>query len=162
MPDFSSSDEMLAAMQSHVHGALRSLLPAFEEVGQMFKADAQSRIGSYQEAEGPFPAWAQLANATQDERERKGFTRNDPLLRRGLVRDSIEVAATAESVKVGVPDKIVDGDDGKPIDIGVVAEALEKGTDHIPPRSYLGQALFHMRERATAIINEAIAKRLRG
>lgn len=161
MPDFPNPDQMMSAIQSKVHGALHSLQPAYEEVGELFKHESQERIGHYQGAEGPFEAWAQLAKETQEQRERLGYSPNDPLLRRGLVRDSIEVAATEESVVVGVPDKEVQTEDGKSVNIGVIAEVLEKGNEHIPPRSFLGGAFFHERDKAVIIINEAIGRRLR-
>jgi phage gpG-like protein len=93
--------------------------------------DAQARIGSYQDAEGPFPAWANLAEATVDDRLRKGFTPDDPLLRTGDMRKSIETHVEGNEASIGSRSPI--------------ALYQEQGTSTIPPRPFLGPAAHHLK-----------------
>lgn len=92
----------------------------------VIKDDAQWRIGAYQDAVGPFNAWAPLAHSTVMDRIRQGYTPFDPLLRNGDMRDSITVTASGQTAVVGSPSDI--------------ALWQEQGTEHIPPRPFLGPA----------------------
>lgn len=103
-----------------------------KEGGKAVQTDAKGRIGSYQDGVGPFPAWANLAEATVDDRLRKGFTPDDPLLRTGGLRDSIKVT--------------VDGNDATIGSASEIALYQEQGTDKIPPRPFLGPAGFNSKE----------------
>ena len=108
-----------------------------KRAGEIIQHDAQSRIGSYQDGGGGFPAWANLAPATIEDRIRKGFTPEDPLLRTGEMRDSIEVEAHAHEAVVGTAD--------------VIALYQEQGTSTIPPRPFLGPAALHSKEKVGAL-----------
>lgn len=99
------------------------------EGAKAIKADAQSRIGSYQEGEGPFPAWANLAETTVDDRLRKGFTPDDPLLRTGALRNSITTSVDGSVAAIGSASDI--------------ALYQEQGTSKIPPRPFLGPAAYN-------------------
>lgn len=121
---------------------------ALEEAARVVRDEAKSLIGDYQAGAGPFSGWAPLAQSTQDEREKEGYSRNEPLLRDGTLRDSIEYTVglnfwigEAEAA-VGVPSKQVSHPygSGRPVDIGDVAVWQELGTSRIPPRSFLGIA----------------------
>ncbi|MGI4776957.1 MAG: phage virion morphogenesis protein [Janthinobacterium lividum] len=93
--------------------------------------DAKERIGSYQDAEGPFPAWVNLAESTVDDRLRKGFTPDDPLLRTGALRKSIETHIEGNEASIGSRSDI--------------ALYQEQGTSTIPPRPFLGPAAHHLK-----------------
>jgi HK97 gp10 family phage protein len=89
--------------------------------------EAKAVIGHYREGYG----WPQLAPATQADRVRKGFPANEPLLRTGSLRESIEwTAPLHEGAEV----------------VGYVgtnhpvAKFQELGTAKIPPRSFIGGA----------------------
>jgi HK97 gp10 family phage protein len=99
-----------------------------KEAADLVQANAKARIGEYQDYEGPFTKWAELADSTKEERVRQGFTENDPLLRTGTLRDSIKVEAKGNEAVIGSEDE--------------VALYQEVGTDHIPPRPFLGPALY--------------------
>lgn len=99
-----------------------------EKAGKIIQKDAQKRIGEYQGYTGPFNSWAPLAEATIADRVAKGFTPDDPLLRTGDLRDSIQVEAKGNEVIVGS-----DSD---------IAMYQELGTEKIPPRPFLGPAAF--------------------
>lgn len=96
---------------------------------EAIEKDAKSRIGTYQDGGGGFPAWANLAQSTIDDRIRKGFTPDDPLLRTGELRDSIEHQVSGTEAVIGTPD--------------IVALYQEQGTSTIPPRPFLGPAGFN-------------------
>jgi HK97 gp10 family phage protein len=97
-----------------------------EQAAEIIKADAQKRIGEYQEYTGPFNTWAPLAEATVADRVAQGFSPDEPLLRTGELRDSIEAEAKGDKAVVGSTSDI--------------ALYQELGTDKIPPRPFLGPA----------------------
>lgn len=104
-----------------------------KEGGKVVQKDAQARIGEYQDGVGEFTAWANLAESTVNDRLSKGFSPDDPLLRTGSLRDSIEVHEDGAEVVVGSASDI--------------ALYQECGTDKIPPRPFLGPAGFTSREK---------------
>lgn len=104
---------------------------ATKECAKVIAGDAKARIGSYQDSEGPFPAWANLAEATVADRIAKGFTPDDPLLRTGELRESIGVQVEGHEAQIGTPDQ--------------VALYQEVGTSRIPPRPFLGPAAIASR-----------------
>jgi hypothetical protein len=106
---------------------------ALKQAATIIKEEAQDRIGSYQDAIGPYGAWANLAPSTIDDRIRKGFTPDDPLLRTGEMRASIEAVAHGSEAVVATPD--------------VVALYQDQGTDRIPPRPFFGPAAIASREK---------------
>ena len=114
-----------------------------EKVADIVKQDAQVKIGVYQEAAGQFPAWAPLADSTVADRISKGFSPLEPLLRTGELRDSIETHVEGAEATVG--------------SASMIALYQEQGTDRIPPRPFLGPALFEGkvkigREAATHLV----------
>src|SRR5690348_10894252 len=56
---------------------------------RLIRNRARQKMGHYQDQSGPFQDWAELAEATKEERLRLGYTENDPLLRSGELRNSI-------------------------------------------------------------------------
>jgi HK97 gp10 family phage protein len=114
-----------------VHRGLAKCAQAIEE-------DAKAELGHYQAATGPHPAWPELAEATQEERARLGFTPNDPLLRSGKLRDSIEHEQQGLEAVVG-----------SKLDI---AAYQEFGTEKIPARPFMGPAVFRRREFIARVI----------
>jgi hypothetical protein len=121
-------------------------------------------MGHYQGPAGPFAAWPELADITQEEREKLGFTPNDPELRNGELRDAIEMAVGAGKAVVGVPNRTVgDGSRGNPLrDIGQVAIEQELGTTHTPARSFIGSAAFRKKDEAVDLAAGSVAATLAG
>lgn len=110
-----------------------------DHAAKVIQDEAKAVIGHYQQGEGPYVGWAPLAASTQDERVREGFSPDDPLLRDGTLRDNIERSASPLEAAVGVPSKTVSPSYSKDaVDIGDIAIWQELGTQHIPPRSFLG------------------------
>lgn len=130
MREFSSMTEFavyLGELALAQHIADKALLTRAATVVQI---EAKRKIGAYQPGAGPFAPWAPLADSTVAEKERLGYvgqvSDDDPLLRTGGMRDSIEKNADAAEAFVG-------SDDDK-------AVWQELGTRRIPPRSFLGSA----------------------
>lgn len=103
-----------------------------EQAAQIVEKDAKARIGSYQDAEGPFGAWANLAPSTVDDRLRKGFSPDDPLLRTGDLRRSYGRKVAGATAVVGSTSPI--------------ALYQEQGTSTIPPRAVVGPAAIASRD----------------
>ncbi len=103
--------------------------PAMARACAIVQREARDAIGHGEQAHGPFPAWPALAEATQRERVREGFTPDAPLLRSGSLRESIGVAV-ADSGRGGV-----EGVVGSESEVAVFQEL---GTARIPPHAFLG------------------------
>ena len=117
---------------------------ALEKAAVIVEKRAKEKVGTYQEQAGPFVAWPELADATKDDRLHKGFTENDPGLRTGEMRDSIEHTVLDGEAHVG-------SDDDKLV-------YFELGTIHQPPRSVLGGAVVDEIDRIMETIGaEAVA-----
>lgn len=97
-----------------------------DKAAKIVQADAKARIGMYQDGIGGFTAWANLADSTVTDRISKGFSPDEPLLRTGELRDSIEAKSSGNEAVVGSSD--------------IVALYQECGTSKIPPRPFLGPA----------------------
>lgn len=128
-----------------------TLLAASESGAVLVEQSAKAKIGEYQDAVGPFPQWAPLAEATRADKQRKGFAdpgHDNPLLRTGEMRDSISHHATALGFVVGSTSDI--------------AAYQEFGTRTIPPRPFLGPAIFQAEPEIAAIVGNGVSTHLRG
>lgn len=96
---------------------------AIEEACVIVEHEAKRVIGTYDYG------WVPLAQATIDDRSRQGFNPDEPLLRTGELRDSIQHTV------IGL-DGYVGSDNMK-------AVWQELGTKTIPPRSFLMGAAQH-------------------
>lgn len=117
-----------------------------EAAAQLVEATAKDNLGTYQPAAGPFAAWGELADSTKDQRVKQGYTENDPGLRNGDMRDSVEHTV------------IMDGFDGE-AHIGSDQEKMvyfELGTSKQPPRSDLGSALVQKTDEVREILGGII------
>jgi len=98
----------------------------FRVIVKEIEEAAKEEIGVYQPAYGPFDAWAPLAEVTKADRVRQGYSEDEPLLRSGRLRDSIQSEVMGLAAIVGTKS-----------DIGLWQEV---GTDRIPPRPFIGPA----------------------
>jgi hypothetical protein len=117
---------------------------ALEKCALVVEKRAKEKVGEYQEEIGPFAAWAELADSTKADRERKGFTENDPGLRTGAMRDSIEHTTSPADLQTQIgsnDDKLV---------------FFELGTSKQPPRSVLGGAMAEKLPEIKQIIGAAV------
>jgi len=109
---------------------------------------AKEKIGNYQNDAGQFVAWAELAESTKQDRENQGYPENEPLLRSGELRDSIEHQTVGLVAHVGSNSD--------------VAVFQELGTDKMPPRSFLGGAAHEKAPEIVEMIGENVALHLAG
>jgi hypothetical protein len=104
-------------------------IAALEVIGKYVKEKAQSKFGVPQNGDGKFPAWPEdLADSTQAQRVKLGFTPNDPLYRNGELMNSIDYKVEPNKLQVGSANPIM--------------EWQEFGTATIPPRPVLGAAMY--------------------
>ena len=115
-----------------------------ETVGVEVEKNAKSKFGEYQEGVGRFEKWPELAESTKEDRVKKGFSENDPLLRDGTLRDSV-----SHSVDLA----------RKRVEVGSTSEVMvwqELGTDRIPPRPVIGPAMYEKKARIQALCGEVM------
>lgn len=105
----------------------------------IIEARAKEEVGTYQHGEGPFEDWAALADATREDRLRKGYAEDEPGLRSGEMRDSIGHEVAGHEAAIGSNDEHL--------------IYFELGTRHQPPRSVLGLAAVH---ETTAAVNAMV------
>ncbi len=121
---------------------------ALEKAAVLVEKRAKDKIGEYQNAAGPFAGWAELAESTKEDRVRQGFTEDDPGLRSGEMRDSIEhVVADGEAQVGSNDDKLV---------------WFELGTSKQPPRSVLGGTAAESIEKIIEMVGESAVTALVG
>jgi phage gpG-like protein len=121
---------------------------ALERAAKIIEKRAKERIGEYQAQIGPFIAWPELAESTKADRARQGYPEDEPLLRTGEMRDSIEHQVADYEAEIGSNnDKAV---------------WQELGTDRIPPRSFLGGAAAETSDRVVEVIGETVTLWLAG
>jgi hypothetical protein len=98
----------------------------FKLIVKDIEETAKEELGVYQPAVGSFNAWAPLAESTMAGRVLAGYLANEPLLRSGELRDTIESEIVGLAAIVGTKSEI-----------GLWQEV---GTDRIPPRPFIGPA----------------------
>ncbi|TXD58862.1 hypothetical protein FUT88_13370 [Ralstonia sp. TCR112] len=133
--------ELQTAVALEAHRGLK-------EVANAITKTAKDEIGHYQESVGPFPKWAELDKSTKKDRVQQGYSENDPLLRSGELRDSIENEVSRLEAVIGSKSEI--------------AVYQELGTDEIPPRPFLGPAVIHNHRLIKRIFGEALVRGLLG
>lgn len=114
---------------------------------EMIARDAKAKLGEYQDRSGPFNAWDELAESTKDDRVNQGFPENEPLLRTGDLRDSIDTQVRGNEAVVGSD--------------SLIALWQETGTErnglpHIPPRPFLGAAAFESKRKIAALCGNTV------
>jgi hypothetical protein len=111
---------------------------ALDRAASIVEKAAKAKIGEYQDAAGQFPGWAELADSTKSDRVAQGYPENEPGLRSGEMRDSIEHVAGLTEAHIGSnDDKMV---------------YFELGSEKQPPRSVLGGAAVDTGEKVIAIL----------
>jgi HK97 gp10 family phage protein len=112
---------------------------ALNEAAKLIKADAREQIGHYQEGVGAYPAWAPLAESTEDEKARVGAPPDAPLERHGDLKKSFRSNFDGDSaVIIGSTDPVM--------------EFHEFGTVKMPPRPVLGPALLKNIDAVQALV----------
>lgn len=113
------------------------------EAANIVQKAAKARMGEYQDGVAGWPAWANLAQATVEDRLRKGFTPDDPLVRSGELRDSIAVSHVGTEAVVGSPEMVLYWQE-----TGTQPGTWGKNaTSGIPPRPVLGPAGYLSKQK---------------
>jgi HK97 gp10 family phage protein len=112
---------------------------ALNEAAKLIKQDARAQIGHYQDEVGAYPAWAPLAESTEEEKARIGAPADAPLDREGDLKKSFRSNFEGDdSVIVGSTDPVM--------------EYHEFGTFKMPPRPVLGPALLKNIDAIQALV----------
>lgn len=133
MKSFSS----LSSFADHLaYGTLSTLayIKLLDEIGERVQTTAQGKMGTYQVAVGPFPAWAPLSKFTQGNRTSLGLPANEPLYRYGTLQASIEYEVDKSDLSVTIGSH------------EMIALYQEVGTSSIPSRSFLGASLYEIQD----------------
>lgn len=109
---------------------------------KLVQKTAKSYLGHYDHPGN----WAQLAQATQEDRVRRGFAADEPLLRTGDLRDSIAIDAPYRNGAETY---------GYVFSNSPIARYQELGTVSIPPRPFLSTAAMEMTPQVHAILARA-------
>jgi len=117
---------------------------ALEKGALLIEREAKREIGAYQQAVGPFPAWAPLADSTEASKAAKGYPADAPLLATGEMRDNIGHEIHGSDAVIGSPDDR--------------AVYHEFGTDKMPPRPVFGPAVYKNLEKLHFIIGTEVVK----
>lgn len=137
--DLASFAAHLALAEVAAHKALEKGL---DKAADHIERAAKGKIGEYQGANGMHDAWPEQADSTKEDRVRKGFTENDPLLRTGALRDSISHETHGLEAAIGSTSDI--------------AVYQELGTDKIPPRPFLGAAAYESIDEVKKLVGGAV------
>src|SRR5258708_34955480 len=116
------------------HKALGTALVILEK-------DMKEQIGHFQAQHGPHPAWAPLADSTEDEKARLGYPADAPLLREGDLQDNFRHEQHGDEGIVGSTDPVM--------------AFHEAGTSRMPPRPVVGPALFKTRDKMERLVRDA-------
>ncbi|OVE45661.1 hypothetical protein [Chromobacterium violaceum] len=135
----------------HVEVA-KKLQDGLERCAERIELEAKAEIGKYQAAAGPFPAWAQLEDSTEQEKARLGYPADSPLLRTGAMEGEISHSVAPLEAVVGAKDTPA----------GRILVYHEFGTPKMPPRPVLGPALFKSRAFIEKTIGRAAMSGLIG
>lgn len=143
MPSVRSLADLAALLQAKL-----ATLPEAEhrglDKGTAYLLERTREIpGHYQDG------WPQLAESTQADRVKKGFTPNDPLKRTGALAESYERTVLSHT-EAAV---------GSNLDL---AEYHEAGTSKMPPRPVLGASLAQNGQATADKIGAVVAKHIAG
>lgn len=142
--DIGSFITHMAVIEVAVHEQIHHGL---EEAAQLIEKTAKEAIGHYQEAMGPFPAWDQLAPSTLAYHASMGVG-DSPLIVTGELYASIQHETDGSEAVIG-----------SKMDI---AGYQEFGTEKIPPRPFMGPAVFTNKAKIEHIMAKGLVSALVG
>jgi hypothetical protein len=115
---------------------------ALERAANIVETEAKRVIGTYDYD------WPELAESTKAQRVALGYSENEPGLRSGEMRASIEHVVTSHEAEIGSDDQHL--------------VYFELGTSKQPPRSVLAGAAMRKEEEVVDTINRVIAMTIAG
>lgn len=141
MREFNSLDAFATHLAEVAVAEVVALHHGLENVASGIEKAAKDKIGTYQAASGPFPAWQELADSTKADRMNKGYDPDEPGLRSGEMRESIEHQTDLLEAEIGSNDQNL--------------VYFELGTEKQPPRPVLGPAAFENKDKIERVLGEA-------
>lgn len=154
---FTSMADFATALRKLKTAVKPSVVASLRDVGEVVLEEARDSIGEYQDGAGPFAPWAPLADSTQEDRIRLGFTPDDPLLREGKLYGSYEMdfgKQTQDVVEMGVGSEL-------PQALGLeLGGAYNGAAPNAPPRSVLGRAFVVTEDRTFRMFSNRLISRL--
>ena len=127
---------------------IAALRVASEDAAVNGVAIAKDKLGTYQKAYGPFPAWPKLAESTLEDKAAMGYPSPSPLLRTGAMAETI----TAEVSKLSPAVFKVKLESNSPY-----AEYHEYGTINMPARPFLGPAGLEAANATSKVLGLSLA-----
>ncbi len=78
------------------------------------------------------PSWPPLKASTRHQRVQQGYSPNQPLLRSGMLKDTVTYETGEKNVTIGIPTgvMITHPYDSRPVEAGKLATWMETGTLH--------------------------------
>jgi len=135
----------LGSLALHIAGQeaalLASLRAGLEKCAKKVEQTAKAEIGHYQSGIGPFPAWADLADSTEQQKAAMGYPADAPLLATGEMRGSI-------THTTGVLEAVIGSTDPKMV-------YHEFGTPRMPARPVMGPAVLRNKEYIRRVLGAA-------
>lgn len=163
MKSFANIPEFIAFMGMRMHAATEAEHHGLEHAAKLIEVEAKHEIGTYQDAAGPFSAWAPLSDLTLNGFDiggrhipgkiELGYSPGDnPLLRTGALRDAITSSVNGHVANIGVPAG----------ELGQLAIWQEVGTHMMPGRSFLGGAAVRKGAEGARAVGASVAHALAG
>lgn len=125
---------------------LKSMHDGLEKCAERIEKTAKEEIGHYQQAAGPFAAWAELAESTEEQKARMGYPADSPLKASGEMANSFEHKTSGLETIIGSTDPKM--------------YYHEFGTMRMPARAVLGPAVFRNREYIRRVLGQATVRGL--
>jgi hypothetical protein len=140
MPDFASLESLADHFAKLSDAMDEQQEENLKRAAEMIRDEAKRVIGTYDYG------WRELAPATIADRVRQGYAPDQPLLRSGAMRESIEytIIEPGKEAEIGSNDPI--------------AVFQELGTATIPPRSFLLAAALHELPRIQELAGQQAVK----
>ncbi|MBC8786517.1 HK97-gp10 family putative phage morphogenesis protein [Pseudomonas fluorescens] len=130
--EFNSLGSLALHLAAQETALLASLNAGLEKCAKKVEQTAKAEIGHYQAGIGPFPAWAALAESTEEQKAKMGYPSDAPLLASGAMQGSVTHTTSVLEAVIGSTDpKMV---------------YHEFGTPKMPARPVMGPALLTNKE----------------
>jgi phage gpG-like protein len=146
--EFKSLGSLALHMAAQEVALLASLHEGLEKCAVRVETTAKDEIGHYQSGIGPFPAWADLADSTEEHKAKMGYPSDAPLLASGDMQRSISHATHMLEAVIGSTDKKM--------------VYHEFGTPKMPARPVMGPAVLRNKEYIRRVLGLATVSGLVG
>jgi hypothetical protein len=141
--DFQNFGELGSHLWRVSHSVDNAIAVESESLGLQVRNEVRGRFGTYQDG------WPALAESTQHERQRQGFSPNDPLLRSGELQGAVEHQVTRTGLFVGIQagKALSDGADAATV---MAAQEFPSASSHIPARPVFAGVAYHLERNVHA------------